>query len=55
MADISELASKKFYHSLMLSGCDSVGLGLSHHLHGVCLTACVLARPAVADLPTRGE
>lgn len=53
MADISELASKEFYHTLMLSSCNSTELRLSHHLDGVCLAACVLTCLAVPDLPTR--
>lgn len=32
MVDISELASKKFYHILMLSSCDSIELRLGRHL-----------------------
>lgn len=42
MVDISELASKKFYHILMLSSCDSMELRLGHHLDGVLLAAYVL-------------
>lgn len=54
MVDISELASKKFYHILMLSSCDSVELRLDHHLDGM-LLCCICADccTAVADLPTR--
>lgn len=42
MVDISELASKKFCHLLMLSSCDSTELRLGHHLDGMLLAAYVL-------------
>lgn len=42
MVDISELASKKFYHRIMLSSCDSTELRLGHHLDGMLLAAYVL-------------
>jgi len=42
VVDISELASKKFCHILMLSSCDSMELRLDHHLDGMLLAAYVL-------------
>lgn len=42
MVDISELASKKLYHILMLSSCDSMELRLGHHLDGTLLASYVL-------------
>lgn len=54
MVDISELASKKLYHILMLSVCDSMKLRLGHHLGSMLLATDVLTSCiAVADLPTR--